>query len=274
MDYTFKRTETSKAHITSYAVLLSEVFPQSKKFSFDYLDWQYRLNPHGEVVGYDAYLGEELAAHYVCIPVLYEMYGKQVKGLLSLNTATHPKHQGNGLFTRLAKKTYETALADGYQFVIGVANQNSSYGFLKKLGFSLIAPLDVKIGLGKIKAPAQLAPVRSLWDSNSMHWRLSNPEGHYLSKKNKVLSNAGKFGINAQLFSFTHQTNINFPKSPAPFLMWVGISSEKNSAGLFVNLPDKYKPSPLNLIFRALDETLSIPKKEDVFFELIDFDAY
>lgn len=274
MDYIFKRTETSKAHIESYAKLLSEVFPHSHKFSFDYLDWQYRLNPHGEVVGYDAYLGDELAAHYVTIPVLYEIHGKAIKGLLSLNTASHPKHQGKGLFTKLAKKTYDAGREASYEFVIGVANQNSSYGFLNKLDFTLIAPLDVKLGLGKIKQLEKPGAVKSLWDKNSLLWRLENPEAKYLNKGNEVVCRANSFGIDAQLFSFPNQSEKSFDKSHALFRMWVGISAQNNTSGLFINLPDKLKPSPLNLIFKVLNEQLEIPKKEDFFFELIDFDAY
>jgi hypothetical protein len=274
MEYIFKKTDTSDTDIGAYAKLLSQVFGHSGKFSFDYLDWQYRLNPHGSVVGYDAYLGEDLAAHYATIPVLYEIHGEEVRGLLSLNTATHPNHQRKGLFPSLAKKTYEAGLNEGYRFVIGVANQNSSYGFLKKLNFSLIAPLDVKIGLGKIQEPRQTPPVRSLWDEASIRWRLSNPEAAYLSRSANIVCRASKYGVDAQLFSFQQSLDNSFPKSAAPFRMWVGISQENNAKGFFINLPDKLKPSPLNLIFRALDENLVTPKKEDVFFELIDFDAY
>lgn len=274
MDYIFKRTETSKAHIESYAKLLSEVFPHSHKFSFDYLDWQYRCNPHGEVVGYDAYLGDELAAHYVTIPVLYEMYGKPVKGLLSLNTASHPKHQGKGLFTQLAKKTYAAGRDASYAFVIGVANQNSSYGFLNKLDFTLIAPLDVKVGLGKIKPLVNSVMVKSLWDKESLNWRLSNPEANYLKKGNEIFCRASSLGIDAQLFSSANHSTLDFEKSKALFKMWVGISNQNNTSGWFVNLPDKLKPSPLNLIFKALNDQVKVPKKEDFFFELIDFDAY
>ena len=32
--------------------------------------------------------------------------------------------------------------------MIGVANANSTHGFLKKLGFYQVAPLEVKVGMG------------------------------------------------------------------------------------------------------------------------------
>src|SRR5437016_3089868 len=100
MDY--KLIQVVRDNLTVHAKFLSEVFKGTTKYSEDFLDWQYYQNPQGNVVGYDAYLGDQLAAHYVTIPVLFLYEGKEVKGLLSLNTATHEKHQGKGLFTKLA----------------------------------------------------------------------------------------------------------------------------------------------------------------------------
>src|ERR1700754_5049888 len=122
MSYQLIPVETTTDKLQAYAHLLSAVFTDTSKFTFDFLRWQYADNPVGKVVGYDAYLGDELAAHYVTIPVLYTLDGQEKKGLLSLNTATDPKPQGKGLFTQLASKTYELAAEMGYEFVIGVAN--------------------------------------------------------------------------------------------------------------------------------------------------------
>ena len=52
------------------------------------------------------------------------------------------------MFTILAERTYQYAAENGYRFVIGVANAQSTHGFIKNLDFKLIGPLDFKIGLG------------------------------------------------------------------------------------------------------------------------------
>ena len=149
MEYELMPSKRDKLEL--YSKLLSEVFTDTKKFTLDFLDWQYFKNPVGDVVGFDAFYNNELVAHYVTIPVVYKFNDKTLNGLLSLNTATKAEHQGKGLFTKLASDTYDLAKEKGYKFIIGVANQNSTHGFIKKLGFDLVGKLDVKIYLGTIK---------------------------------------------------------------------------------------------------------------------------
>lgn len=278
MSYQFIPVDTSSEKIKQYATLLSSVFTDTNKFTVDFLNWQYAQNPMGKVVGYDAYFENELAGHYVTIPVLYTLNGEQKKGLLSLNTATHPKHQGKGLFTQLATKTYEMASNMGYEFVIGVANQNSTHGFLKKLGFYLIAPLDVKIGMGKINLENNHSKYKwkSLWNKESMSWRLSNPAITYFKQNKILLAHTGKMGIHAVMAQSKLIAENNSPKTKsfAPFKTWIGIADQKNLGMFYFTLPNKLKPSPLNLIFKDLKGNLPFLKKEDVCFDLLDFDAY
>lgn len=274
MDYTFIKTETTKEKIKIYSELLSTVFYNTNKFTVDFLTWQYYDNPNGKVVGFDAYSGDTLAGHYVTIPVSYYIDGKVKKGLLSLNTATHADHRGKGLFTQLAHRTYEEAKKLGYEFVIGVANQNSTHGFLKKLGFYLIAPLIVKTGIGNINFNKGLSYlVKPNWDDKSLKWRLNNPEANYLTNKNTVISPTDKSGIYAQLFS--SKDAILSLSTKKPFLkLWIGIAKDLRCKGLFFNLPKRLKPSPLNLIFKDLTGELPLINKKDILFELIDFDGY
>ena len=107
---------------------------------------------------------------------------KVYKGVLSLNTATHPNFQGKGLFTKLATMTYDIVRSSGRSFVIGVANGNSTYGFINKLGFCLVGSLDMKIGFGKIKIDDSKSVCR-VWQENEIHWRLKNPSANYIQNK-------------------------------------------------------------------------------------------
>jgi GNAT superfamily N-acetyltransferase len=276
MSYEFSPVDTSPQHIGEYAALLSAVFTDTKKFTTGFLDWQYAQNPAGKVVGYDARMNGLLAAHYVTIPAVYTLNGVQKKGLLSLNTATHPQHQGKGLFTQLATKTYELAASMGYEFVIGVANQNSTHGFLKKLGFYLVSPLDVKIGTGKTDLQNEAAHYKwkSLWTKESMDWRLANPSAHYYKKNDLLLTPSGKLNIYAVLAqSDLIAANTQVQEKNAFSKMWIGIADRKR-LGIYFTLPDRLKPSPLNLIFKDLSGKLPVLNKEDVYFELLDFDAY
>lgn len=78
----------------------------------------------------------EPAAYYGVFPLTVSHQGKQVLTAQSGDTMTHPDHQGKGLFTTLAKLTYELARKEGVQLVWGFPNKNSYPGFTKKLNWA------------------------------------------------------------------------------------------------------------------------------------------
>ena len=90
-DYTL-HPALERASIEDYISLFDLAFPGNDKLGKAYIDWLYLQNPDGPVVGVDAYLGGELAAHYATIPRRYCVGGTHHKALLSVNTATHPAH--------------------------------------------------------------------------------------------------------------------------------------------------------------------------------------
>jgi GNAT superfamily N-acetyltransferase len=275
MDYRFEPTGTSPQKISQYSKLLSEVFTETKKYTPEFLTWQYDLNPAGKVVGYDAYFGDELAAHYVTIPVLYIQHGKQIKGLLSLNTATHPKHQGKKLFTKLAEKTYELGAQLGYQFVIGVANQNSTHGFITKLGFKLVSPLEVVMFAGSL-GTVEPAPnfFQSYWTKDLAEWRLKNPFLSYYKNGQGIICDTHISLIKAVLSQKKEFAKTNLSGRSGLIKMTIGLNLESKKKFLKINLPDKFKPSPLNLIFKSLGNSDSEINSSSIYFELMDFDAY
>ena len=277
MDYTYKRTKITENNIRSYSDLLSTVFTNTNKFTPDFINWQYVKNPVGNVVGFDAFSGKTLVAHYATIPVSYLINGEPTLGLLSLNTAVHPNHRGKGMFTKLANKTFEEAKGLGYKFVIGVANENSTHGFLKKLDFYLVAPLQTKIGIRNISFNKnQQYTVRANHNLRYYNWRLSTPNSSYLINNNKIYSSTSTFGLYAQLCedSLISSTTVNLKKQN-PFLkILIGNGSLKKQQNLYFDLPTKLKPSPLNLIFKDLTNSLPVITSQNILFELIDFDAY
>lgn len=87
-------------------------------------------------LGYLAYDNEnKAAAFYGVYPYMTAYKGKQYLAAQSGDTMTHPKHVGKGLFTTLAKMTYELAKQEGIQFIFGFPNENSLPGFVRKLSW-------------------------------------------------------------------------------------------------------------------------------------------
>lgn len=268
-DMTYAPADTSRARLGV----------TSARWNTDYLAWLYRDNPWGEAVGFDAYAGDELVAHYVTIPVEAMLDGAASKGLLSLNTATHPAHQGKGLLTRLGEETYARAHELGYEFVVGVANANSTHGMTRKLGFQLVTPLDVLVGIGRFAASRDEVGFALAWTEPALRWRMSRPHARYVvtaGEPSIVYAHAHKLGILAYLTHAPPALIAALPPAPRtqPFRMWVGIDPQLRRRGVLAPLPDRLKPSPLNLIFRDLTGKQRRLRRDTTRFTLLDFDAY
>lgn len=274
--------ETTAEALRSYEQLLQSCFPGSPLFRLDYLTWLYEQNPDGKVVGFDAWAGDQLAAHYVTVPATALVGDREVKVLLSLNTATHEDHRGKGLFPKLAAATYDAAAAQGFDAVYGVANAASTPGFTKKLGFALVAPLLAKVGVGGLGADhgalRERARFRRTWSADALAWRCNNPVNPVVARRKgsgSVLRTRGAKGTTA----WTEILEPHAPATPSrqlsPLRLFLGLLPD-GVRGLrtYVDIPQRLRPSPLNLIYRSLSGRVPSIDKGEVFLTFADFDAY
>jgi GNAT superfamily N-acetyltransferase len=271
---------TAPAQLAAYGGLLNAAF-QTDAFTPDAIAWRYRDNPAGHVVGADAWDGERLAAHYVTCPLEARIDGSVVRGLLSLNTATHPDYQGRGLFTTLAERAYTQGAEAGYSFVIGVANANSTPGFLKRLAFQHVGRLQAGVLAHLPDRFAETAvQYQGVWRDELLSWRLANPAGRYVTARR-----GGLIGVWAR-------THLPFVRCVA-FLPDEGQAAATGRAPLaaslflgleprmalgrqgFLPVPERLRPSPLNLIWRALSPEVPAQLTPDaVALNFLDFDPY
>ncbi len=280
----FERCGSSDTDLVDYAGLFAACFPGANKLSNRaYLRWLYVDNPAGKVVGFNARDNGRLAAHYACIPISVRYEGSDVRALLSLNTATHPDFQGKGLFTRLADLTYATGADEGNQLVYGVANANSTPGFLRKLGFGLVGQLESRIGIGQLGSFdwRKVGDTRfSLaWPQSHLEWRLANPENPVKACR----TSAESIGFMARTpwsmidawAQMPARNDVVTGNSSIPFpRIWLGLIP--NQFGRFQGypcIPDRLRPSPLNLIVKGLGAPVSL-ERDDVFMSFLDFDAF
>ena len=288
MAYNFERITVDEITLTKCQKLLDQTFSEwESTYSYKYLEWLYKKNPAGHVVGYNAYTKDRLlAAHYATIPINAEIYNKKVKGLLSLNTATHSSHRGKGLFTQLAERTYNDAEKEDYDFVIGVANQNSTSGFIDKLNFQLVAPLDVRVGIGNTppkNSNQDNTQFSTIKDNDFLQWRLNKPNSVYRAnqKNNTIYSKTAYPYFEAILTSLDSSQSINLEQVnliteiKLSMKLWIGINDSINwTLKPYFPLPNKLKPSPLNLIYKDLSGKLAELDRSQIIFEALDFDAY
>ncbi|HLP51606.1 MAG TPA: GNAT family N-acetyltransferase [Chitinophagales bacterium] len=277
--YQFERVKTDSAANSAHAKLLADVFGKPELFTEKFIDWQYAQNPSGKIVGFNAMAGDTIAGHYVTQPLVANFNGNFTKGLLSLNTATHNDHRGKGLFTQLAEKSYDAAAAEGYGFVIGVANQNSVHGFLNKLGFASLGLLKAKIGLGNVPATTGSVGYERLWSETDLKWRLANPCNQYYKAEGSGVTYFSKTHIGLIKANLINLPKGNHPDKPsvpfAPLTLYIGLDPALNlGKHLFVDIPERYKSSPLHLIFKDLTGKNQKPDPQNMRFRLLDFDAY
>lgn len=275
---------TEKA-LLSYSELFSACFPDTNRFTPAYLAWLYRDNPDGTAFGFDAYEGAVLAAHYVCIPAQARIEGQVVRVLLSLNTATHPQFQGKGLFTKLASMTYEAAATAGYSGIYGVANGNSTPGFVRKLGFQLVRPLDAMVGIGRIgdhlDSPGQQLAFERLWTGAALAWRCASPHNPVARRRRGGVwqFQASAVGRLVQAYAeLTLPADLALTATPGPatpLRLYLGLTPDPvRGPRAYASIPQRLRPSPLNLIYRSLTTPGRQLNPSLIRFSFLDFDAY
>jgi len=284
-DLRFAPVQNDPATLARYGALFAACFPGTDKFTPAYLDWLYAANPDGGAVGYDAWDGERLAAHYVCVPARAWVEGREVKVLLSLNTATHPDYQGKGLFTRLAAMTYELGAQSGFEGCYGVANANSTPGFVRKLGFQLVRPLEARVGVGSLRharkpAASSLSFERS-WSPEALAWRCANPHnrvhgrngGSRLQFHAAALKHIPAYAeLEAGSVALQGQDGA---ASASPLRLFIGLAPDATARYWnYASIPMRLRPSPLNLIWRAFTPRAPMLDAARIQFTFLDFDAY
>jgi GNAT superfamily N-acetyltransferase len=285
-ELSFAPIRTDAAALAQYGALFKACFPMTDKFTPRYLAWLYVDNPDGKAVGYDAWDGERLAAHYVCIPARAWVEGLLVPVLLSLNTATHPDYQGKGLFTKLAAMTFEAGAAQGFDGVYGVANANSTPGFVRKLGFQLVRPLEARVGVGRLRhapkaAPGALSFERS-WSADALRWRCENPHNPVFMKNGagKLRFHAAASGHKLPAYAELDADGVKLPASEgapmlSPLRLFIGLAPDASSSYWnYASIPMSLRPSPLNLIYRSFAPRVTALDPSRIAFSFLDFDAY
>ena len=279
----FAPVQYDQEHLARYSALFGACFPGVGKFTPDYLAWLYLANPDGKAVGFDAWDGERLAAHYVCVPARAWVEGREVPVLLSLNTATHPDYQGKGLFTKLAAMSFEAGMAAGYDGVYGVANANSTPGFVRKLGFQLVRPLEARVGLGALrhapKAPARELSFERSWSEAALEWRCANPHNPVWQRARggRTQFYAAAFGRHLPAYAELERQAAPQALAPAlsPLRLFIGLAPDAGSRyGNYLGIPMRLRPSPLNLIYRSFSERVARLDPSRIQFSFLDFDAY
>lgn len=198
---------------------------------------------------------------------------------------------------------------------VGMPNDNSTPGYTGRLGFRLVRPLPARIGLpgapsfGVRRYTVDSAFLESAtfeeiageidfepgsawsqrWTPERLRWRLGAPGAsyglHVGAAAIAVSAGIRQRGIPVAVLLKLYPRRERAPAGGAalvssacllhraPLSIYAGWNDRVRLPGLV--LPERFKPAPLNLIFRSLDAAV-IDQDEMDFdtFEFLDFDAY
>lgn len=279
-DYRLEPLDLSPEGLERVSGLLRLVFPKARHLTPRYLAWQYACNPDGQAVGFSAFAGEALVGHLTGMAIAARIEGEVRRGLLLLNSAVHPQHRRRRLQSRLSEAIFEEGARQGYAFSISTGNRFSTKPLLTR--YKMIGLLEVRIGLGE---PVRGGPVAApsferIWSGEALRWRLANPEQAYAVRRREqgltVTAGAGLPGFGAILYDGPGDADLaNDRPLPGPVRVWLGLDPriDWRRSG-FLPIPERLRPSPLNLFFRDLTGRGFVPDRDRLIFQALDFDAY
>jgi hypothetical protein len=275
--------------IARYRKLYGICFPQAYHLDHAYLEWLYFGNPCGNAMGAEAVDGEDIVGQVVGIPGEFCLKGEHVRGLIAVNVAVHPNYQGRHLFKKMGLFMCDLARTRGFSFVMGVANKAATPGWIRQMRFQLVAPLEARIGVGPNWMSSLGGQRRDeielyrVWDTESLAWRISNPVNpvHLVNDKDKYRAySRSSHPLVTAYCEFTGPSMA--PESQPPGFIEkllprisLGLNPDNQVLrGAYMDLPERLRPSPLNLIFKSLMDPTEKINESKCLITSLDFDAF
>ena len=278
--YQFSPIVCDDSGLAAMSTLLLGVFPRARQLTPAYLRWLYRENPDGEALGLNAFHGGRLVGHCAGVPLVATIDGEARRGIILVNAAVDRDHRRKNITRRTTDPMFEQAAAAGYDFAISTGNRYSTLPLLTR--FEMVGRLDARIGVGSPRRtePAPAPSFERDWSGAALRWRLANPEGRYSVRHRagtlSVIAATGTPGIGAVLFDGPDRwVPDESGPSPAPLRVWLGLDPAMRwSRSAFLPIPSRLRPSPLNLLYKALSGQGYLPDPSRIVFRALDFDPY
>jgi len=164
--------------------------------------WRYKHveNPFGKSLVLVAVENDEIIGVRALMRWKWQ-FGKQVfSAFRAVDTATHPEHQGKGVFKKLTLKAIEIAKEQGDDFIFNTPNTQSLPGYLK-MGWEEVDKLKIRI------IPA-----------NPLNWLNVKQTGHY--KINNNSSDGQLAGLISKYNNLKAGENKLFSLKSPEYLLW------------------------------------------------------
>ena len=121
--------------------------------------WKHDANPFGRSPAWVALKNGQIVGFRAFMRWEFEYCGEVVRAVRAVDTATHPDHQGQGIFRRLTLQALGELRDDGVAFVFNTPNDQSRPGYLK-MGWQVLGRVPLRIRPHSLRAAWNLALTR------------------------------------------------------------------------------------------------------------------
>ena len=108
----------------------------------EFFRWKHEENPFGVSPGWVAVDEERVVGFRTFMRWEFVRAGRVLRAVRAVDTATHPDHQGRGIFRTLTLHALDALRDEGVAFVFNTPNDNSRPGYLK-MGWQPVGTLPV-----------------------------------------------------------------------------------------------------------------------------------
>jgi len=127
--------------------------------------WKHQANPFGPSPSWVAVVGDTVVGFRTLMRWEFDTPDGPVRAVRAVDTATHPDHQGRGIFSALTMRAVDELRAEGVGFVFNTPNDKSRPGYLK-MGWHPVGQLPAGLRPASMMALPRIANARmpaELW---------------------------------------------------------------------------------------------------------------
>jgi GNAT superfamily N-acetyltransferase len=136
--------------------------------------WKHYENPFGMSPAWVAISGGRVVGFRTFLRWEFVLDGQLVRAVRAVDTATHPDHEGRGVFTALTTHALGGLGEEGVDFVFNTPNERSRPGYLR-MGWQPVRRLPVRARPASLRSLTRIARARTPADKWSLETAAGSP---------------------------------------------------------------------------------------------------
>jgi hypothetical protein len=129
---------------------------EPSEYDSDFLWWKHHLNPFGVSPAWVACIDNQIVGYRTMMRWTFERSDGCIRAVRAVDTATHPDHQGRGIFSRLTMSALDDLRAEQVPLVFNTPNDKSRPGYLK-MGWQEVGKPPISISLKRLRSIPRVA---------------------------------------------------------------------------------------------------------------------